>query len=226
MKEAKLLVLLLLVAVVAVVYCESSSEWQLLTKQNFSSQIRRNPYILLFITLPWSGESRSLMKEVAHAVSDRQQEEFRSLKLMFMFRNMEKMLADAIIAAASAPPNEEEETTILFYLHSVSYKYRGPFRALNILSSLLPYISNSNSSSNQPQLPLLNTPDHLNSFLASTDKALLLLEFCGWTPKLLANHNTNPFGVGAQDLLGNNFNAEANQTLADTRKNNQKGMKD
>ena len=25
-----------------------------------------------------------------------------------------------------------------------------------------------------------------------------------------------------EDLLGNNFNAEANQTLADTRKNNQK----
>lgn len=143
-----------------------------------------------------SGESRSLMKEVAHAVSDRQQEEFRSLKLMFMFRNMEKTLADAIIAAAS--PNEEEEITILFYLHSVSYKYRGPFRALNILSSLLPYISNSNSSFNQPQLPLLNTPDHLNSFLASTDKALLLLEFCGWTPKLLANHNINHFGVGVQ----------------------------
>lgn len=116
---------------------------------------------------------------------------------MFMFRNMEKTLADAIIA--SAPPNEEEEITILFYLHSVSYKYRGPFRALNILSSLLPYISNSNSSFNQPQLPLLNTPDHLNSFLASTDKALLLLEFCGWTPKLLANHNiNNHFGVGVQ----------------------------
>ena len=53
MKEAKLVVLLLLVVVVvAVVDCESSSEWQLLTKQNFSSQIRLNPYILLFITLP------------------------------------------------------------------------------------------------------------------------------------------------------------------------------
>lgn len=51
MKVAKL-VLLLLVVGVAVVDCESSSEWQLLTKQNFSSQIRRNPYILLFITLP------------------------------------------------------------------------------------------------------------------------------------------------------------------------------
>ncbi|XP_075658409.1 uncharacterized protein LOC142628234 isoform X3 [Castanea sativa] len=219
MKVAKL-VLLLLVVVVAVVDCESSSEWQLLTKQNFSSQIRRNPHILLFITLPWSGESRSLMKEVAHVVSDRQQEEFSSLKLMFMFRNMEKMLADAIIAAA-APNEEDEELTILFYLHSVSYKYRGPFRALNILSSLLPYISNSNS--NQPQLPLLNTPDHLNSFLTSTDKALLLLEFCGWTPKLLANHNINHFGVAVQeDLLGQNFDAEANQTLADKRKNNQK----
>ena len=142
------------------------------------------------------------MKEVAHVVSDRQEEEFRSLKLMFMFRNTEKMLADAIIAAAAppAPNEEEEEITILFYLHSVSYKYRGPFRALNILSSLLPHISNSNSnsSSNQPQPPLLNTPDHLNSFLASTDKALLLLEFCGWTPKLLANHNINHFGVGVQ----------------------------
>lgn len=119
------------------------------------------------------------MKEVSQAVSDRQ-EEFSSLKLMFMYRNWETMLADAVGAT--------EEITILYYHHSISYKYRGRYRAQNILSSVYPY-----TSIVPEDLPLksLKSPEDLRMFLSSTDKALLLFEFCGWTPKLLAKEKKN-----------------------------------
>lgn len=119
------------------------------------------------------------MKEVSHVVSDRQ-EEFSLLKLMFMYRNREKMLADAV--------NATEEITILYYHYSISYKYRGRYRAQNILSSVYPYMSLV-----PEELPLksLKSPEDLKMFISSTDKALLLLEFCGWTPKLLAKEKKN-----------------------------------
>lgn len=127
------------------------------------------------------------MREVANLVSDRQ-EEFSSLKLMFMYRNMEKMLAEAIGAT-------KEEITILYYHHSISYKYQGRYRAQSILSSVYPSMSLL-----PEELPLttLNSPQDLKTFLSSTDKALLLLEFCGWTPKLLANRKKN----GTEDDSG------------------------
>ena len=57
------------------------------------------------------------MKEVANLVTERG-EEFSSLKLMIMYRNIEKMLAEAIGAMA-------DEIMVLYYHHSVSYKYGG-----------------------------------------------------------------------------------------------------
>ncbi|XP_004136136.1 uncharacterized protein LOC101215020 isoform X1 [Cucumis sativus] len=154
---------------------ETIGEWQILTRQNFSSQIRLHPHILLLVTLPWSGESRTLKKDIAHLIENRK-ESYSSLKLMFMYRNSEKMLANAIGATS-------EETNVIFYHHSVSYKYQGRLTAQNIVFSIYPYLSLL-----PEQLPLthLNTPEDLKSFLDSTDKALLLVEFCGWTPKLLS----------------------------------------
>uniref|UniRef100_A0A2N9GKU3 Thioredoxin domain-containing protein n=1 Tax=Fagus sylvatica TaxID=28930 RepID=A0A2N9GKU3_FAGSY len=70
----------------------------------------------------------------------------------------------------------------------------------------------------------LNSPEDLKTFLSSTDKALLLLEFCGWTPKMLAKENNEiekDFGA-QEDLLGTSFNAETNRTLTLKGKNNQK----
>ncbi|KAK9935732.1 hypothetical protein M0R45_022818 [Rubus argutus] len=109
--------LVLLVAPIAAVDSKSGSsgEWHSLTKQNFSSQIRLHPHILLLVTLPWSGESRSLMKDVAKLVTDRA-EEFSSLKLMVLHRNTEKVVANAIGAAS-----DSEETTVLYYHHSLYF---------------------------------------------------------------------------------------------------------
>ncbi|XP_062112961.1 uncharacterized protein LOC133824112 [Humulus lupulus] len=191
-------------------------EWQLLTKLNFSSQIRLHPHILLFVTLPWSGESRSLKREVSSMVTNRQ-EWFNSLKLMFMYRNTEKMLADAIGAMA-------DEITILYYHNSVSYKYRGRLRAQNILFSIYQFVS---VFPGEIPLKSLSNPVELKTFLDSTDKALLLLEFCGWTPKLLAKgrKNVTENGFGGQGLiLETDFRGETNRRLTPMGKNIQKEM--
>ncbi|XP_030482148.2 uncharacterized protein LOC115699075 isoform X2 [Cannabis sativa] len=189
---------------------DARGEWQLLTKLNFSSQIRLHPHILLIVTLPWSGEFRSLKREVSSMVTDRQ-EGFNSLKLMFMYRNTEKMLAEAIGAMA-------DEITVLYYHNSVSYKYRGRLRAQNILFSINQFVSVF-----PEEIPLksLSTPVELKTFLDSTDKALLLLEFCGWTPKLLAKgrKNVTENGFGRQEFRG-----ETNRRRTPMGQNIQKEM--
>ncbi|XP_015895839.3 uncharacterized protein LOC107429633 isoform X2 [Ziziphus jujuba] len=190
-------------ASITAVNCKSDDpgEWQILTKLNFSSTLRLHPHILLLVTLPWSGECRSLRKEIATLVTNRQ-EEFSSLKLMVMYRNTEKMLADAIGAAT-------QETTILYYHHSVSYKYQGRLTAKYILSSIYPYMSVS-----PEELPLkrLSDAEELKEFLDSTDKALLLFEFCGWAPKLLAKAKKN--GTENGGVLGTSFRGETPTAMA------------
>ncbi|CAL5427528.1 unnamed protein product [Camellia sinensis] len=203
-------------------------EWEILTKRNFSSQIRLHPHLLLMVTVPWSGESRSLMKELTQLVANKQ-EKFGTLKLVLLYRNRERMLADVIGAT--------EGITILCYHHSLPYKYQGRLRAQNILSSAHFLMTHP-----PEQLPLesLKTPEDLKTFLQSTDKALLLLEFCGWTHALLAkgknNGTENGFGLKRLcklDLIivtkaesdgqfGVSFIGETNRSLAAKGKKNQK----
>ncbi|KAE8725708.1 hypothetical protein F3Y22_tig00008222pilonHSYRG00068 [Hibiscus syriacus] len=135
---------------------------------------------LLFVTVPWCGESRSLMWEVSRLVADKSTE-FDSLKLMFIHRNTEKMLADSIGAW--------DGITVFYYDHSFSCKYQGKLRARSILNSIHPYMS----AASPEELPLkpLNSQEDLKSFLESTDKALILAEFCGWAPKLVAKVKNN-----------------------------------
>ncbi|XP_027097232.1 uncharacterized protein [Coffea arabica] len=152
-------------------------EWQTLTKLNYSSEIRRHPNLLLMITLPWCGESRSLEKQLANAVTT-QQERFGSLKLMLLYRNTERMLANALGASES-----DDAVTIIYFHHSLSYKYRGTLRVQNILSSVHHVMS---LLPEHLPLRLLRTSHELRNFLDSTDNTLLLLDFCGWTPGLLA----------------------------------------
>ncbi|XWS54320.1 hypothetical protein CRYUN_Cryun10bG0079900 [Craigia yunnanensis] len=176
---------IILLASLSAVCCASDGvgEWQILTKQNFSSQIRLHPHTLLFVTVPWCGESRSLMREVSRLVTDKSKD-FDSLKLMVIHRNTEKMLADSIGAS--------DGITVFYYDHSVSYKYQGKIRARSILNSIYPYIL----SASLEELPLkpLNSQEDLKVFLESTDKALILTEFCGWAPKLLAMVKNNGTG--------------------------------
>ncbi|KAD3641929.1 hypothetical protein E3N88_31153 [Mikania micrantha] len=156
-----------------------------------------------------SGEARSLMKEIARMVT-KKKEEFRTLKLMLVHKNHDNMLADALGA--------KMEINVICYHHSFPYKYQGTLRVQNILSSvhylmsLLP-----------EELPLksLSTTEDLTTFIKSTDRALLFLEFCGWTPKLMAevinNGSENTSGVS----LGSGFFGVHGETSASDVKKNQ-----
>ncbi|KAM3343147.1 hypothetical protein P3S68_028113 [Capsicum galapagoense] len=200
------MVVALLLLLLPLVVAESGNsnsliEWQILSKLNYSSQIRLHPNLLLFVTLPWSGESRSLMKELADVVSH-DQGRFASLKLMVLYRSSEKMLADAVGA--------DEGMTIFYYHHSHSYKYTGRLRVQNILSSVH-YVM----SLLPEQLPfkILKTAEDLEIFLGSTDKALILSEFCGWTQKLLAKggNNSSEFGFGFPEQFNGTIEAKENE---------------
>ncbi|KAH1224355.1 Protein disulfide-isomerase [Glycine max] len=199
MKLSLLTVFIVAIASLSLIIAGSSSsqfQWQILTKHNFSSQIRLHPHLLLLVTLPWSGESRSLINQLSLALAAKpppQQQHFASLKLMLMHRNTEKLLADSI--GATATP---DETTLFYFHYSVSYKYRGRLRARNILSSLYPYIS---LAPEEVPLAALNTPLDFRLFVDSTERALVLVDFCGWTPKLLASDNNGT--QNAFSVLGN-----------------------
>lgn len=119
------------------------------------------------------------MKEISRFITDRK-DDFIPLKLMVMYGNTEKMLANSI--------GVTEGITVLYYHHSVSYKYQGRLRAQNILYSVQPYMSVLPA---EIPLKFLNSEEDLNSFLQSTDKALVLFEFCGWSAKLLAKRKNN-----------------------------------
>lgn len=125
-----------------------------------------------------SGESKSLMKGLAHVVAS-DEVRFGTLKLMVLYRNVERMLADSLGAT--------EGITIFYYHNTLSYKYCGRLRVQNILASVHYVMSLS-----PDELPLksLTTPEELRDFLHSTDKAVLLLEFCGWTPRFVATNKS------------------------------------
>lgn len=113
------------------------------------------------------------MKEVAHLAAGKE-DELGHLKLVVIFRNFDKMLADAL----GAP----EGITLFFYHRSISYKYQGQLRAQNILSSIYHFML---LQTDEIPLKPLYTPKELENFFQSTDKAVLLLEFCGWSTSLL-----------------------------------------
>ncbi|XP_061342135.1 uncharacterized protein LOC133288399 isoform X2 [Gastrolobium bilobum] len=207
------------IASLSIVPC-SSCQWQILTKHNFSSQIGLHQHVLLLVTIPWSGESRSLMKHVSLVVADKPHE-FGNLKLMFIHRNTEKMLADSIGATAT------DEITVIYFHYSVSYKYRGRLRANNILSSLYHYMS---LAPEEVPLKALNTPQDFTTFLDSTDEALVLVDFCGWTPKLLAenkmkNGTVNGFSMHG-DHLGMGLSGGNYRISVSREKTNQKVAED
>ncbi|KAI4369113.1 hypothetical protein MLD38_017598 [Melastoma candidum] len=187
MKRVSVPQLLLLLSVFPIVapWSAEPPEWKIVTKQNFSSLIRTHPHALLVVTLPWSGEARSVMKDIADSVRHQKEEPLRSLELLFMYKNVEKMLAGALGAL--------DETTVVYYHHSTSYKYRGRLRASNILSSVLPYLM---IGPDDISLKHLKSEEELKDFLRSTDRGVLLLEFCGWTPKLMNKIGNSSAHVG------------------------------
>ncbi|XP_047320041.1 uncharacterized protein LOC124924042 [Impatiens glandulifera] len=156
-----------------------SSQWDLLSLRNFSSQIHIHPHILILVTVPWSGESRALTNDISQLVAN-MQEKFDNLKLMLVYKNREKILTDALGA--------KDGITVIYCHHSLSYKYEGRLRAQNILSSVDFVMS---LPPEEFPLQLVKTSEELKSFVESTDKSLLLVEFCGWTQRLLAKARKN-----------------------------------
>lgn len=200
------------------VYCDGGGDaevqWQILTKLNYSSQIRLHPRILLLVTVPWSGESRSLMKGLAHAVASDEMG-LGTLKLMVLYKNEERTLVDALGAA--------DGLTVFYYHNSLSYKYWGRLRVQNILVSVHYVVS---LSPDEQPVNSISTADELREFLHSTDKAVLLVEFCGWTPRLVAmNESMTGCDLG-KDFDGADFNMENNGTLVGEEKDNRKGVED
>lgn len=120
-----------------------------------------------------SGESRFLMKEIAHVVKADLQLSGH-LKLMVVYKNVEKILADALDA--------KEGITFLYYHLGKSFSYQGHLRARNILSSV-----SRAMALQHVEIPFefLSTAEELENFFRSSDKAVLLFEFCGWSGRLL-----------------------------------------
>ncbi|CAN8269003.1 unnamed protein product [Cochlearia groenlandica] len=175
----------------------SNGDWEILTEQNFSSQIRLHPHILLFLTTPWCGESRSLKNEIT-MLTQSSDEEFGLLKLMVVYRNSEKVIAQAIGGGGAA-----NGITVMYYHHSVPYNYLGKLRATNILSSVRPYLTFATE-----ELPLrhLKSPESLKDLVETSDKALLLFDFCGWTGTLMSEFKNNVTGYNLwQAFVISNF---------------------
>ncbi|EMS50873.1 hypothetical protein TRIUR3_14833 [Triticum urartu] len=158
-------------------------EWQVLTRANFSSQIRLHPHILLVVTMPWYGESRSLMAEIQQLVATEEMELGR-LKLMVVYRNSEKLLSDAIGAT--------EGTKFIYYQQSIQFKYQGKLRARDILYSVRHIMSLKHE---EAPFVALHTKDDVEEFIQSTDRAVLLSEFCGWFTRLASDRSNRSSGV-------------------------------
>ncbi|XP_058730226.1 uncharacterized protein LOC131602203 isoform X2 [Vicia villosa] len=192
----------------------SSSSWQILTNHNFTSQIQHHPHILLLLTLPWSGESRSLMNDMSLVISNKPQE-FPDLKLMFMHVNKEKTIVDSIGV------NVDGMITVVYFHYSVAYKYTGRLSAKSILSSFHRYVSDAPQ---EVPFKVLDSPRDFATFVDSADETMVLVDFCGWTPKLIAKskkfNGTQNGTIGLH--LGMGFSGENGRVLFSRGKTNQK----
>ncbi|KAL1550561.1 hypothetical protein AAHA92_18507 [Salvia divinorum] len=198
------------------VYCDGGGDadvqWQILTKLNYSSQIRLHPRLILLITVPWSGESRSLMKGLAQAVANDEMG-LGTLKLMVLYKNVERTLADALGAT--------DGITVFYYHNSLSYRYWGRLRVQSILVSVHYVVQ---LPPDEKPLKTLTTAEELREFLHSTDKAVILFDLCGWTPRLFAmNESTTGNDLG-QGFVGADSEMENNGTLVGEEKDNRKDM--
>lgn len=153
--------------------------WQLLTRKNFSTQIRQHEFALLMVTYPWSGESRALRNDLVQLMKY-MHAQFQRLRLMLIYRNVEKMLGDILVG--------DKAVNLVFYRDAVPFKYTGKLSAQTVLASV--WHAMSIPSGDLP-FKQLNTLEDLEFFVQSTDNAVLLFDICGWVPNILAADNKN-----------------------------------
>ncbi|KAJ1295107.1 hypothetical protein BS78_01G198400 [Paspalum vaginatum] len=175
------------------------TEWQVLTRANFSSQIRLHSHVLLLATMPWYGESRSLMADIEHlVVSD---EELGRLKLMIVYRNSEKLLTDAIGAT--------DGIKFIYYQHSIQFKYQGKLRAQDILSSVRYIMSLKHE---EAPFEVLHTKEDVETFIESTDKSVILYESCGWFARLAHGGSNQSYEAASSNNQTENVNISGKTT--------------
>ncbi|XP_078441945.1 uncharacterized protein LOC144711778 isoform X2 [Wolffia australiana] len=155
-------------------FTSGSHQWRVLTRRNFSSQIRFHDHVLVMVTVPWSGESRSLMNKISSLIlADKLLSGL--LKLMVVYKNLENVLAESLDA--------KEGITFRYYYLRKSFNYQGRLNSQKILSSVSHAVSIQQAGF---PFTFLRTVEEAQKFLQSTDKAVLLLEFCGWSDILLS----------------------------------------
>lgn len=122
------------------------------------------------------------MAEIEHLVAT-DERGLGHLKLMVVYRNHEKLLSDAIEAT--------EGTKFIYYQQSIRFKYQGKLRARDILYSIHHTMSLKHE---EAPFEVLHTKEDVEAFIESTDKAVLLSEFCGWFTRLASGGSNRSNG--------------------------------
>lgn len=154
------------------------------------------------------------MNDISHAISNKPQE-FQNLKLMFMYINNEKTLTDSIGVSVDGMVN------VVYFHHSVGYKYSGRLSARNVLNSVHGYV---NFAPEEVPLKMIDSAKDFATFVDSADVSIVLVDFCGWTQKLLAKskkfNGTHNSTIELHHIMG--FSGENDRILASRGKTNQK----
>lgn len=154
------------------------------------------------------------MNDISNAISNKPQE-FQNLKLMFMYINNEKTLTDSIGVSVDGMVN------VVYFHHSVGYKYSGRLSARNVLNSVHGYV---NFAPEEVPLKMIDSAKDFVTFVDSADLSIVLVDFCGWTQKLLAKskkfNGTHNSTIELHHIMG--FSGENDRILASRGKTNQK----
>lgn len=117
---------------------------------------------------------------------------YRHLKLMAVYRNSEKLLTDVLGAT--------EGIKFIYYQRSLPFKYEGKLRACEILSSVHYIMSLKHA---EAPFVVLHTKEDVEAFVESTDKAVVLSEFCGWFSKLAHGGSNRTEGTSSKNHTEN-----------------------
>lgn len=154
------------------------------------------------------------MNDISHVISNKPQE-FQNLKLMFMYINNEKALTDSIGVSVDGMVN------VVYFHHSVGYKYSGRLSARNVLNSVHRYV---NVAPEEVPFKVIDSGKDFATFVDSADVSIVLVDFCGWTQKLLAKskkfNGTHNGTIGLHHVMG--FSGENDIILASKGKTNLK----
>jgi len=132
------------------------------------------------------------MNDISLAISNKPQE-FQNLKLMFMYINNEKTLTDSIGVSVDGMVNA------VYFHHSVGYKYSGRLSARNVLNSVHRYVS---VAPEEVPLKMIDSAKDFATFVDSADVSIVLVDFCGWTQKLLAKTKSKKFNGKQNGTIG------------------------